>query len=135
MPPIERRSPKSSWFVNLLFDQNLSFRLVRVLRDAFPGAVHVRDVGLVGRPDTSILEYARQHGYAIVTLDRDFANIVAVQPDSPKVIWLRTGNSGTKFLDSLLSGSQHEIVRFLASSPDRVLVLGPLRALPDKLDL
>jgi len=32
--------------MKLLFDENLSPQLVRLLRDLFPDSVHVRDVGL-----------------------------------------------------------------------------------------
>ena len=32
--------------MKLLFDENLSFKLVRLLDDLFPNSVHVRDVGL-----------------------------------------------------------------------------------------
>ncbi|MGH8574341.1 MAG: DUF5615 family PIN-like protein [Gammaproteobacteria bacterium] len=31
--------------MRLLFDENLSFRLVRELADVYPDSVHVRDVG------------------------------------------------------------------------------------------
>jgi predicted nuclease of predicted toxin-antitoxin system len=120
--------------VNLLFDQNLSFRLVRTLRNEFPGAVHVRSVGLTGRSDSLIVSFARQKDFAIVTLDRDFANIAAVRSDSPKVIWLRTGNSSTAFLASLLVASRDEILRFVDSSPDRLLVLGPLRLVEGSIE-
>ena len=32
--------------MKLLFDENLSYKLVRLLADLFPDSVHVRDVGL-----------------------------------------------------------------------------------------
>ena len=35
--------------MKLLFDENLSYKLVRLLADLFPDSVHVRDVGLKGR--------------------------------------------------------------------------------------
>ena len=34
----------------LLFDENLSFRLVELLAEPFPGSAHVNDVGLHGCP-------------------------------------------------------------------------------------
>jgi predicted nuclease of predicted toxin-antitoxin system len=34
--------------VRLLFDENLSHRLVRELADVYPDSAHVRDVGLRG---------------------------------------------------------------------------------------
>jgi len=58
--------------VKLLFDQNLSFRLVSNLSDWFPGSVHVKEVGLASASDTKIWNYAKQHGFVIVSKDTDF---------------------------------------------------------------
>jgi predicted nuclease of predicted toxin-antitoxin system len=38
----------------LLFDENLSHRLVSVTADAFPGSIHIRDAGLKGATDQEI---------------------------------------------------------------------------------
>jgi len=35
--------------MKLLFDQNLSFRLVRKLADVYPDCQHVRNIGLIQR--------------------------------------------------------------------------------------
>lgn len=40
--------------MKLLFDENLSFRLVSELQDVFPGSAHLRDVGLVGADDARV---------------------------------------------------------------------------------
>ena len=37
--------------MKLLFDQNLSYRLVAVLASEYPGSLHVRDVGLNAADD------------------------------------------------------------------------------------
>ena len=37
--------------MKLLFDENLSPKLVRLLEDLFPDSVHVRDVGLKASDD------------------------------------------------------------------------------------
>jgi len=37
--------------MKLLFDENLSAQLVRLLNDLFPDSVHVRDVGLKAAND------------------------------------------------------------------------------------
>ena len=47
----------------LLFDQNLSPRLVDRLADLYPGSVHVSTVGLSTAFDREVWEYARQHDY------------------------------------------------------------------------
>jgi hypothetical protein len=58
--------------VRLLFDQNLSPRLVTVLADVFPGSTHVRDVGLSSANDEEVWAYAIEHELAIVSKDSDY---------------------------------------------------------------
>ncbi len=50
----------------LLFDENLSYRLVVALSDIYPHSVHVRDVGLVGATDEAVWDYAIRHLSKIV---------------------------------------------------------------------
>ena len=58
--------------MKLLFDENLSFRLVQALVDAYPGSTHVREVGLLGAEDRCIWTYAAEYGFMIVSKDTDF---------------------------------------------------------------
>jgi hypothetical protein len=72
--------------VKLLFDENLSHHLVARLATLFPGAAHVRDVGLERADDQTIWAHARAHGHAIVSKDEDFAEralleVAAVEGD------------------------------------------------------
>jgi len=48
--------------MKLLFDQNLSPRLPRVLVDIYPESVHVREINMRDATDTQIWEYAKTHG-------------------------------------------------------------------------
>ncbi len=61
--------------MKLLFDENLSYRLVRLVNDLFPGSEQVRRLGLLGQTDQAIWIYARQHSYCIVTQDDDYAEL------------------------------------------------------------
>ncbi len=47
--------------MRLLFDQNLSFRLVRLLADIYPDSVHVRDLDLLEADDAAIWRHAAEH--------------------------------------------------------------------------
>lgn len=58
--------------MKLLFDENLSFRLARALRDTFPGSAHLRDVGLVGAEDEKVWEFAGKNGFVLTSKDSDF---------------------------------------------------------------
>ena len=44
--------------MKLLFDENLSPKLVRLLDDLFPNSIHVRDVGLKASDDLVVWQYA-----------------------------------------------------------------------------
>lgn len=95
--------------MKLLFDENLSFRLPRVLADLFPESRHVEDVGLEQSDDESIGHYAVEHGFAIVTKDAEFAEHCLVKGAPPKVVWIRRGNCSTATVESLLRVHHHEI--------------------------
>jgi len=53
--------------MKLLFDENLSPRLVTALSDLFPESAHVDRLGLGSEPDPVIWEYAKTHGYILVS--------------------------------------------------------------------
>ena len=71
--------------MKLLFDQNLSPKLVSLLADLFPGSSHVQSVGLDCASDEQVWEHARLNGFAIVTKDEDFNYLSVVRGIPPKV--------------------------------------------------
>ena len=72
--------------MKLLFDQNISFRIVKQLIDLFPDCKHVSDCGLMDCDDSEIWEYARNYEYSIVTFDSDFYDISLINGHPPKII-------------------------------------------------
>src|SRR5437867_4450249 len=88
--------------MKLLFDQNLSFKLVDRLADLFPGSAQVRRLGLDQADDRAIWEHANRGGFVLVTQDSDFADLAALLGPPPKVIWLRCGNQPTQVVEELL---------------------------------
>lgn len=109
--------------MKLLFDQNLSHRLCRLLADAFPGSEQVRAAGLDRASDDLIWEFARQGGFGIVTLDSDFADIAGLRGAPPKIIWLRCGNQATDFVEHLLRDHAALIANFMESDDAACLEL------------
>jgi predicted nuclease of predicted toxin-antitoxin system len=90
--------------VKLLFDENISFRIVKRLFDFFPGSVHVSDVLTKPISDDGIFDYARIHNFCIVTFDSDFQMLQALRGFPPKIVWLRSGNTSTlNIANSLIS--------------------------------
>jgi predicted nuclease of predicted toxin-antitoxin system len=88
--------------MKLLFDQNLSPRLTRLLADIYPDSAHVRDVGLRDADDSVVWEYAKLNGYALVSKDSDFQTRSLLYGSPPKFIWLRVGNCNVKTTEHLL---------------------------------
>ncbi len=88
--------------MKLLFDQNLSFRLVKKLELYFPDSAHVRLIGMDADDDKLIWQYARDNGFIIVTQDADFEVLSQLYGFPPKVIWLRCGNTATTNIYNLL---------------------------------
>ena len=88
--------------MKLLFDQNLSPRLPRLLADIYAESIHVREVGLRDADDFAIWQYAKLEGYAIVSKDSDFQQRSLLHGAPPKFIWLRVGNCTVKRIESLL---------------------------------
>jgi predicted nuclease of predicted toxin-antitoxin system len=81
--------------MKLLFDQNVSPKLVNRLADLFPGSDHVQSLDLDCADDNKIWEHARDHGFAIVTKDGDYSSLSVLRGSPPKVIWLQMGNCTT----------------------------------------
>ena len=109
--------------MKLLFDENLSPRLVAALSDLYPGSVHLRDCGLRGVSDIEVWQYALENGYAIVSKDSDFSQRSFLLGSPPKVIWLRIGNCTTTRIDFVLRNAAPRIQAFLADSEESCLVL------------
>ena len=71
--------------MRLIFDENLSYKLPRLLDDIYPGSTHVRDVGLQGASDVVIWNLARGYDYIVTTKDRDYLDLSERFGSPPKV--------------------------------------------------
>lgn len=88
--------------MKLLFDHNLSPALVSCLHDIFPGSNHVFRLALHEASDADVWEYAKRHGFAIVTKDADFSELSLQRGFPPKIIWLRIGNCTTEEIEQVV---------------------------------
>ena len=100
--------------MRILFDQNIYFRIVRNLKDVWPEAKQVRELGLENKTDREIWNFAKENEYSIVTFDSDFFDLSNLFGIPPKIIWLRFGNRNTKSLTSLLLSKTNLMKDFLA---------------------
>ena len=98
--------------IRLLFDQNLSYRLVSLPQDIYPQSAHVRLAGLAGQDDLVIWEYARFNGFVIVSKDSDYLAIGARLGHLLKVVRIGLGNCPTAEVAELLRFHYDELLRF-----------------------
>ncbi len=111
--------------MKFLIDHNLSPRLVRHLKDRFPGCIHTEDMGFGRTADTDLWKYASDHGFSILTKDTDFEQLSILRGAPPKVVWLRIGNAPTRAVLELLDRHHADIVAFLQEEERTLLALGP----------
>lgn len=110
--------------MHLLFDEQLSARLCPLLADAYPGSVHVRQIGLGGASDQAVWRAAAERDCILVTKDEDFHRLSVLRGAPPKVIWLRIGNASTEDAASLLRARREDVLRFASQDEATFLALG-----------
>lgn len=101
--------------MKLLLDENVSRRLVPFLQTDYPESSHVVLVGLEQAGDRQIWLYAKEHGYVLVTKDRDYRDLSTLLGSPPQVILLLMGNSDKARLLKTLIDRKEDIRRLLAS--------------------
>ncbi len=102
--------------MKLLFDQNISFRILRKVEKYFPESKQVSDLRVSNISDLGLWEFAKKNDFSIVTFDSDFFDISNLYGHPPKIIWLRTGNRRTEQIAELLIQRLEVITDFLSNS-------------------
>ena len=100
--------------MKLLFDQNLSPKLVDIFNDSFDDCQHLQNIGFGETDDLLVWEYAKINGYTIVSKDGDFNNLVSHFGFPPKVIWLRRGNCSTEIIIDIIKEHKEVIKSFIS---------------------
>ncbi len=109
--------------MKLLFDENISLKLVSLVAQEFPESSHIDFLRMQGSTDSNIWEYAKAENYIIVSKDNDFRQRSFLFGFPPKVIWLSVGNCGTKYITNILLENSEQIKIFANSSVESLLVL------------
>lgn len=109
--------------MKLLFDQNLSPKLVNRLSDLCPNSSHVQSEALDCADDDLIWEHARLNGFAVVTKDEDYNNLSVLRGSPPKVIWLQIGNCTTAQVEAVFRARFADIEAFEKDPSVGTLVL------------
>ncbi|QQS33684.1 MAG: DUF5615 family PIN-like protein [Acidobacteriota bacterium] len=109
--------------MRLLFDHNLSPKLIDILADHFSGSEHVFLLGLDRADDPKIWEYAKENDLIIVTKDADFGDISVLRGFPPKLIWIRRGNCKTTTIATILIENRDAISNLIADERAGMLTL------------
>ncbi|HGJ66122.1 TPA: hypothetical protein ENS27_12175 [bacterium] len=109
--------------MKLLFDHNLSPRLIERLKDIYPNASHVSLLSMDRASDEAIWLYAKINEYIIVTKDSDFNDLSILIGFPPKVIWIQIGNCTTSDIEKLLRNYYEVIVEFESDYNSGILLL------------
>lgn len=99
--------------MKLLFDQNISFRIIKKIETLFPNSNQVRQLGIENYSDNKIWKYAKDNDFSIVTFDADFFEISNLKGHPPKIIWLRTGNLTTNNIVEIIISKKEILADFL----------------------
>ena len=94
--------------IRLLLDENISPALVRRLADIGVYAQSVPHVGLGGRPDCEIWNYAFDHDFAVVTTNaQDFSELLNVDVQPGLIVFRESGLSRTEQWDRIRPVIEH----------------------------
>lgn len=109
--------------MKLLFDENISFRIVKKIIAFFPESKQVSDIDLVEKSDFIIWDYAKTNNFTIITHDKDYIDIVILKGHPPKIILLKTGNTSTQIIAQILIYKESLIREFISDKNESYLVI------------
>ena len=109
--------------VKLLFDANISPRLVDKLEQTYPGSAHVMNTPDLVADDKMIWDYAKSFDFVIVSKDLDFLELSLLHGPPPKVIFLRLGNCPTEAIERSLRSHQLTTHPFFVDPDAGLLIL------------
>jgi predicted nuclease of predicted toxin-antitoxin system len=109
--------------VKLLFDANISHRIVRMLDDLFPESTHIAFVGFSGETaDQAIWQFAKEQDFAIATADSDFVRLAETRGAPPKIIRLERMDCSTEVAAALVRRYAVAITEFGKSTKPILLL-------------
>lgn len=109
--------------MRLLFDQNLSPKLVQKLADVYPQSEHVYNIALDKATDDEVWQFAHDDDYVIVTRDADFSDLNIFRGSPPKIVWIRIGNCPTSEIEAALRSREDEITAFASDDTSGILMI------------
>jgi len=105
----------------LLFDNNISHRVLPRIADIFSDTTHVMLENLDESSDEKVWYFARTNNYTIVTKDSDFNDLAIYKGTPPKIIWIKLGNCKVIDIENILRKNVDAIKIFLDESNSAIL--------------
>lgn len=99
--------------MKLLFDQNLSYRIIKKILNSFPDSKHISEVKLTNSDDKAIWYYAQKENFIIVTHDSDFDDLFLLNGFPPKIIKFKIGNLSNEEAVSIILKNEKSIREFI----------------------
>ena len=109
--------------MKLLLDQNISRKLVPLLREEFPDSAHVAELDFAQSTDRQIWDYAGQNDYVIVSKDSDFRQLAFLFGPPPKAVWLDVGNVSSSTILELIRHNRETINDFADNTEESFMLL------------
>ncbi|WP_264563565.1 DUF5615 family PIN-like protein [Flavobacterium sp. N3904] len=108
--------------MKLLLDANISWRIIKIIENAFPNCLHSKDID-IAQPvkDSEIWKFAKKNNFTILTHDEDFEKLLLLNGVPPKVIVLKTFNQSTKQLAQTLIDKKATIESFILNNELMIL--------------
>lgn len=97
----------------LLFDENISYRIVKRVLNLFPGSQAAKRLKLTAKEDFLVWETAKVKGFTIITYDDDYEFLNQLRGWPPKVILIRSGNLSNDQVVEMLEVNFNAICDFL----------------------
>jgi predicted nuclease of predicted toxin-antitoxin system len=109
----------------LWLDNHLSPAFARRLSGAFEvDAKAIRDLGLGAASDQAIFDAARAQASAIITKDRDFAELAKRRGPPPTIVLLGIGNTSTSNLIAVIEPRMRVVLAMIAAG-EAMIEIGP----------
>jgi predicted nuclease of predicted toxin-antitoxin system len=103
--------------MRLLFDENISWRIVKKITHLYPDSESSVRLHLIGHEDDIVWKKAKRESYTIVTFDDDYLNLSQLNGFPPKVIFIRPGNLSTQQIADLLIRN-HSVIQIFLTDPE-----------------
>ncbi|PHS33799.1 MAG: hypothetical protein COA92_04700 [Sulfurovum sp.] len=105
----------------LLFDNNISHRVLPHISKEFVDSTHVMLKNLDYASDLEVWSFAKENDYTIVTKDSDFNDLAILKGTPPKVIWIKLGNCSVPDIVKILKDNGQTIKVFLNEEDSAIL--------------